>query len=45
MRDTIARQSDVDKSSIKYEIEPGTGKYRIGTITFAAMKGKSIDLK
>jgi hypothetical protein len=45
VRDTIARQSDVDKSSMKYEIEPGTGKYRIGTITFAAMKGKSIDLK
>ena len=45
MRDTIARQSDVDKSSMKYEVEPGTGKYRNGTITFAAMKGKSIDLK
>ena len=45
MRDTIARQSDVDKSSMKYEVEPGTGRYRNGTITFAAMKGKSIDLK
>jgi hypothetical protein len=45
VRDTIARQSDVDKSSMKYEVEPGTGKYRHGTITFAAMKGKSIDLQ
>ena len=45
MRDTIARQSDVDKSSVKYEVEPGTGKYRNGTITFAAAKGKSIDLQ
>ena len=44
MRDTIARQSDVDKSSMKYEVEPGTGKYRLGTITFSAKKGKSIDL-
>jgi hypothetical protein len=30
---------------MKYEVEPGTGKYRNGTITFAAKKGKSIDLK
>jgi len=45
VRDTIARQSDVDKSSMKYEVEPGTGKYRNGTITFAAAKGKSIDLQ
>ena len=44
MRDTIARQSDVDQNSIKYEIEPGTGDYRHGTIAFAATKGKSIDL-
>src|SRR5262249_19246146 len=29
---------------MKYEVEPGTGKYRLGTITFAAKKGKSIDL-
>src|SRR5262249_40425719 len=43
--DTIARQSDVDKSSITYDVEPGTGKYRNGTITFAAKKGKSIDLE
>ena len=45
MHDTIARQSDVDKSSMKYEVEPGTGKYRNGTITFSAAKGKSIDLQ
>jgi hypothetical protein len=45
VRDTIARQSDVDKSSMKYEVEPGTEKYRNGTITFAAMKGQSIDLR
>src|SRR5215468_6279199 len=30
---------------MKYEVEPGTGKYRNGTITFAAAKGKSIDLQ
>ena len=45
MRDTIARQSDVDKNSIKYEVEPGTARYRHGTVTFAATKGKSIDLE
>jgi hypothetical protein len=45
VRDTIARQSDVDKSSIKYEVEPGTDRYRNGTITFAAVQGKSIDLQ
>jgi hypothetical protein len=45
VRDTIARQSDVDKSSMKYEVEPGSGRYRIGTITFFAKKGKSIDLE
>ena len=45
MRDTIARQSDVDKSSMKYEVEPGGGRYRNGTITFTAKKGKSIDLQ
>jgi hypothetical protein len=44
VRDTIARQSDVDKDSIKYDVEPGNAKYRNGTITFAAKKGKSIDL-
>jgi hypothetical protein len=45
VRDTITRQSDVDASSVKYDIESGTGKYRNGTITFAAKKGKSIDLE
>ena len=45
MRDTIARRSDVDKNSVKYEVEPGTGKYRNGTITFSALKGESIDLQ
>src|SRR5262249_45990737 len=44
VRDTIARQSDVDKSSITYEVEPGTGKYRNAT-AFAARKGKSVDLQ
>jgi hypothetical protein len=45
VRDTIARQFDVDKSSVQYEVEPGSGKYRNGTITFAAKKGRSIDLQ
>lgn len=45
MRDTIARRSDVDKDSIKYDLEPGTQRYRKATIHFAAKKGKSIDLK
>jgi hypothetical protein len=45
VRDTIARRSDVDASSLKYDIEPGSGKYRIGTITFQAKKGRSIDLE
>jgi hypothetical protein len=45
VRDTIARQSDVDASSIKYEVEPGKKRYAIGTITFAAKKGKSLDLQ
>jgi hypothetical protein len=35
----------VEKDSIKYEMEPGSGRYRNGTITFAAKKGKSIDLR
>jgi hypothetical protein len=35
----------VDKSSIKYEIEPGKGRYRNGTITFVAKKGESINLE
>jgi len=45
VRDTIARQSDVDKNSIKYDVAPGTERYRHGTIAFAATKGKSIDLE
>jgi hypothetical protein len=45
VRDTIARQFDVDKDSVKYDVEPGSGRYRLGTITFAAKKGKSVDLK
>jgi hypothetical protein len=45
VRDTIARQSDVDASTMKYEVEPGSGKYRNGTIHFHAKKGKSIDLE
>jgi hypothetical protein len=46
VRDTIARQSDVDKSSMKYEREEGSGgEYPNATITFAAKKGKSIDLR
>jgi hypothetical protein len=35
----------VDKDSVKFEIEPGKGSYRNGTVTFAAKKGKSIDLE
>jgi hypothetical protein len=45
VRDTIARRSDVDKSSMKYEVEPGKGRYRNGTITFVAKKGASINLE
>jgi hypothetical protein len=45
VRDTIARQFDVDNESMKYDKEPGEGRYRKGTITFAAKKGKSIDLQ
>src|SRR5262245_34066814 len=45
VRDTIARQFDVDARSIKYEMEPGSGRYRNGTITFAAKEGKSINLE
>ncbi len=45
MRDTIARRSDVDAKSIKYDVEPGTKSYRLGTVTFAAKKGGSFDLK
>jgi hypothetical protein len=34
----------VDARSLKYEIEPGSGKYRNGTITFYPQEGKSLDL-
>ena len=44
MRDTIARQFDVDKDSVKMDVEPGTGSYRIGVITFKVKDGKSLDL-
>jgi len=44
VRDTIARQSDVDKSLMKYEVEPGSGAYRHGTITFYSQRGKSLNL-
>ncbi len=44
MRDTIARQSDVDQSSLRYEVEPGEADYREGTITFSLKGGKSLDL-
>jgi hypothetical protein len=30
---------------MKYEVDPEGGRYRNGTITFAAAKGKSIDLQ
>jgi hypothetical protein len=30
---------------MKYEVEPGSGSYRKGTILFHAKKGKSIDLE
>lgn len=45
MRDTIARQSDVDKNSLQYEVEPGQADYRNATITFYAKAGQSIDLQ
>jgi hypothetical protein len=35
----------VNKDSIKYDLEPGKKKYAIATITFAAKKGESFDLK
>ena len=44
MRDTIARQLDVDKKSVKMVVDPGKGKYRNGTITFQCKEGKALDL-
>jgi hypothetical protein len=43
-RDATARQSDVDAAKVLLVVEDGKGSYRPGTITFAARKGKSIDL-
>jgi hypothetical protein len=45
VRDTIKRQFDVDDKSVKYEVEPGTARYRNATVTFAAKTGKSVDLR
>jgi hypothetical protein len=43
--DAIARQYDVDADSIKLtRPEDQKGNYQVGTIEFAAKKGKSIDL-
>ncbi len=44
MRDTIARQSDVDAKSVKMEVEPGKKKYAVGIITFQTRDGKGLDL-
>ena len=44
-RDATARQSDVDDKSVKMVVEGKPGAdYRPGKISFAAKKGKSIDL-
>jgi hypothetical protein len=44
-RDAIARQYDVDADSTKLTRPEGQqGSYQLGTIEFAAKKGKSIDL-
>jgi hypothetical protein len=43
VRDTIARQLDVDKASVKMDMLPGQGKYRIGLITFQTREGKALD--
>jgi hypothetical protein len=43
-RDAIARQYDVDKNSVKLDMEAVGGDYRPGTITFFAKNGKSINL-
>ena len=44
--DAIARQYDVDADSIKLARPEGQkGDYQLGTIEFAAKKGKSIDLE
>ena len=43
-RDATARQSDVDADSVKLSVEGDSGSYLPGKITFAAKKGKSVDL-
>src|SRR5262249_4839880 len=44
-RTAAARQSGVDDKSVKLSADEGAkGSYQPGTITFAARKGKSIDL-
>jgi len=44
-QEATARQSGVDDKSVKLTAKEGaTGSYQPGTITFAARKGKSIDL-
>jgi hypothetical protein len=35
---------DVDAASVKMDVEPGTGRYRKGTITFKVREGKALDL-
>jgi hypothetical protein len=43
-RDAIARQYDVDKNAVRLDISPVKANYQEGAITFAAKKGKSLDL-
>src|SRR5438105_329586 len=43
-RDAISRQYDVERNSMTLTCEGEKGAYRLGTITFAAKKGKSLDL-
>jgi hypothetical protein len=43
-RDAIARQYDVDKNSVNLAAGPEQERYQPGTITFAAKKGRSVDL-
>lgn len=46
MRDTIARQFDVDKNTVDLKAAEGAkGSYQPGTIIFCAEKGKSVDLE
>lgn len=43
-RDAIARQYDVEKTTVTFTCDTDKGQYRPGTITFHAKKGRSIDL-